>query len=204
MWRASKNLIPTAENLLKRKCLQDPICKRCCKSVETIYHALLECKTTKKIWTHAPLQPNFQNSSNQSILSIIQDMPSNMRKSDFELLISLCWVAWYAQNKFIFKGKKIDPMLSAAKAEAVIDAFQRARKPGATHIYNSSKVPQLKWKLPPKNVFKVNVDAAINSKSQVAGLGAVIRDSENKIVAAGIKQTGMKEHVSYAEAEAIE
>ena len=131
-------------------------------------------------------------------------MPSNMRKSDFELLISLCWVAWYARNKFIFEGKKIDPRLSTAKAEAVIEAFQRARKPGATHIQNSSKVPQHKWKPPPKNVFKINADAAINNKSQMAGLGAVIRDSENKFVATGIMQTGMKENVSYAEAEAIE
>ena len=38
----------------------------------------------------------------------------------------------------------------------------------------------------------------------MAGLGAVIRDSENNFVAAGIMQTGMKESVSYAEAEAIE
>ena len=85
----------------------------------------------------------------------------------------------------------------------MIDAFQRARKLGATHIHNSSKVPQHKWKPPPKNVFKVNVDATINSKSQMAGLGAVIRDLENKFVVAGIMQTGMKEQVSYAEAEAI-
>ncbi|KAL9420636.1 hypothetical protein AB3S75_038247 [Citrus x aurantiifolia] len=131
-------------------------------------------------------------------------MHSNMWKSDFELLISLCWVAWYARNKFIFEGKKIDPRLFAAKVEAVIDAFQRARKHGATHIHNSSKVPQHKWKPPPKNVFKVNVDTAINSKSQMAGLGDVIRDSENNFIAAGIMQTGMKESVNYVEAEAIE
>ena len=48
------------------------------------------------------------------------------------------------------------------------------------------------------------MDAAINNKSQVAGLEAVIRDLENKIIATSIMQTGMKEHVSYAEAEAIE
>ena len=60
-------------------------------------------------------------------------MPSNMQKSN--------WVAWYVLKKFIFEGKKIDPGLSAAKTEAVIDVFQRARKPGVTHIHNSSKVP---------------------------------------------------------------
>lgn len=26
MWKASKNILPTAENLWKRKCIQDPIC----------------------------------------------------------------------------------------------------------------------------------------------------------------------------------
>lgn len=139
-----------------------------------------------------------------SAVSTIQDLSSNLRKSDIELMISFCWVAWYARNKFIFEGKKIDPRLSAAKAESVVQAFQRARKAGATHIHNARKVQQQKWEPPPKSAFKINVDAAINSKGQVAGLGAVIEDSNSKIVAAGIKQTRLKENVSFAEAEAIE
>ncbi|KAH9668523.1 reverse transcriptase domain-containing protein [Citrus sinensis] len=180
MWRASKNLLPTAENLWKRKCLQDPICKRCCRSVETIHHALMECKATKKIWAHLLSSPIFR---------IFQARASS---ASSKICPPTCG------------SKKIDPRLSAAKAEAVTDAFQRARNHGATHIHTSSKVPQHKWKPPPKNVFKVNVDAAINSKRQMAGLGAVIRDSENNFVATGIMQTGMKESVSYAEAEAID
>lgn len=69
LWRATKNLLPTGENLWKRKCLQDPICQRCCRTVETINHALLECKATKKIWMHAPFPFNHQNASSQDILS---------------------------------------------------------------------------------------------------------------------------------------
>lgn len=125
---------------------------------------------------HAPFPSNHQNASSQDILRTIQDLSSNLRKSDIELMISFCWVAWYARNKYIFEGKKIDPRLSAAKAESVVQAFQRARKAGATHIHNARKVQQQKWEPPPKSAFKINVDAAINSKGQVAGLGAVLKD----------------------------
>lgn len=49
MWMAAKNLLPSAENLWKRKIVQEPICQRCKRSVESICHALLECKAAKKI-----------------------------------------------------------------------------------------------------------------------------------------------------------
>ncbi|KAL9461995.1 hypothetical protein AB3S75_000061 [Citrus x aurantiifolia] len=48
MWRASNNLLPPAENLWKRKVMEEPTCQRCKRRVETISHALLECKAARK------------------------------------------------------------------------------------------------------------------------------------------------------------
>ena len=56
---------------------------------------------------------------------------------------------------------------------------------------------------PPENVFKVNVDVAINSQNLSAGVRAVIRDSNGKIVVAGVNQNLLKGSVSLAEAEAV-
>lgn len=58
LWRASNNLLPTAENLWRRKIIQDPIFQRCRRSIESISHALLICKPAKKIWNHAPFPVN--------------------------------------------------------------------------------------------------------------------------------------------------
>lgn len=45
--------------------------------------------------------------------------------------------------------------------------------------------------------------AAISNQKQLAGLGTVVRDSRDKIVAAGISQASLRGSVSHAEAEAV-
>lgn len=109
--------------------------------------------------------------------SIIQDKGQILRKSDIELMVMYCWVAWYARNKFIFERKKIDPRISIAKAEVVLEAYQRVQKTGTWHLHNTSTLKQQKWEPPPRNMFKLNVDAAVNMKEQLTGLGVVIKDS---------------------------
>ena len=49
MSMAVKNLLPTAENLWRRKIVPDPICQRCKRGVETSIHAMVECKAARKI-----------------------------------------------------------------------------------------------------------------------------------------------------------
>ena len=50
MWRATRNLLPTAQNLYKKKILSSPQCQRCRRTKESIYHALVSCKMSKKVW----------------------------------------------------------------------------------------------------------------------------------------------------------
>ena len=167
-------------------------------------YALLECKAARKIWLHSPYAvPCFEGHS-QDIFSILQRMAKELRKEDWELMVALCWSAWFSRNKFIFEGREIDPIISTAKTKSVLAAFQRVRKTKPAHIAHPRGEKQQEWLPPPENVFKINVDAAINSKNHNAGMWALIRDSNGKIVAAGVNQNHLKGLVGLAEAEAVQ
>lgn len=111
---------------------------------------------------------------------------------------------WFARNKLLFEGKLINPRISAAKAESVVEAYKRVRKAGILHMDQAENQKQQKWMPPPRNVLKVNVDAAVSTKDGLAGLGAVMKDSFGKVVAAGVKQVQLKKDASFADAEAVE
>jgi hypothetical protein len=46
IWRACKNILPTKDNLKKRKVLTDDICNFCCNEVESVLHILWECPSS--------------------------------------------------------------------------------------------------------------------------------------------------------------
>ncbi|XP_024039324.1 uncharacterized protein LOC127898872 [Citrus sinensis] len=150
MWRAARNLLPTAENLWKRKCLKDPICQGCNREVET----------------------------NHDILEFIYEVWSTWGKTEAEQAIAFCWAVWFARNKRIFERKKLNPRALAAKAESLLEAYHRARKPDASHIHNVKRIVQKKWEPPPRNFLKVNVDAVAKELS----LSALIMEADCKEV----------------------
>ncbi|KAH9723367.1 rnase h domain-containing protein [Citrus sinensis] len=189
MWRALKNILPTAENLWKRKSLQEPICQRCKHKVESVSHALIECKAARKIWDLAPLTFQPSRDHNQDLFSAIQEMCSRSLKAEAELMVVYCW--------------KSDPRISEAKVELVLKAFQRVRKPRTSYVNKARGDDQQRWKPLPENVLKLNIDVAVNNKDQKTCLGAVIRGADGKILAVGIKQAQLRESVSFTEAEAI-
>ena len=153
MWRASNNLLPLAENLWKMKVVEKPTCKQCKISVETISHALLECKAVRKIWLQSPFTAPSLEANSQGIFSTLQRMAKELRKTDLELMVALCWSAWYARNKCIIDGREINPIISAAKAESVLTAFERVRKPEQAHILTTEKRTSRSGSPPPPRMF---------------------------------------------------
>ena len=124
-----------------------------------------------------------------------------MPKREVEFVVTVWKEIWHARNKFIFEGRKLSPVTLIAKAKATIEAYQRVHE--TEQINRRDGVSKQKqWCPPPIGYYKVNVDAAVSNKDQMAGLGAVIKDSGGKIVAAGISQAHLRGNVSYTEAEA--
>ncbi|KAL9441066.1 hypothetical protein AB3S75_019689 [Citrus x aurantiifolia] len=204
VWRAAKNLLPTTENLWKRKIIHKAYCKRCGNRVENTLHALITCKAAKKVWQLSPLESSFQEMGNADILGDLMRMQKKLSRDDMKMLMTILWVIWYDRNKLVFEDLKLDPRLSMAKAEAINEAFRRTQFPEITSGGKLQKLKQSVWTPPPQGWLKLNVDAATDSKTSRAGLGAIIRDSSGKCMAAGIKAVNFNGGVSIVEAEAAE
>jgi hypothetical protein len=50
MWRAYQNLLPTKDNLLRRKIVKDPFCPIYERDAETVLHALWWCLVVEDVW----------------------------------------------------------------------------------------------------------------------------------------------------------
>ncbi|KAH9696776.1 putative reverse transcriptase/RNA-dependent DNA polymerase [Citrus sinensis] len=204
VWKATKNLLPTAENLCKRGIVQEAHCKRCGNKVENILHVLVTCKAAKKVWQRSPVADAVHKIDSSNLFGELTKLQRSLSNDDFELLLVLLWIIWYARNKFVFEGMKIDPGISVAKAEAIKEAYKRTQFPEMLVGKNSLRQEQNKWAPPPPRWVKINVDAAIDAKSKCSGLGAVIKDPSGKCFVAAVKSVTSKGDVLLAEAEADE
>ena len=50
LWRACANVLPTKENLNRRRVQVDPRCKICCQQPELVGHLLWECLMAQNVW----------------------------------------------------------------------------------------------------------------------------------------------------------
>ncbi|KAH9766108.1 rnase h domain-containing protein [Citrus sinensis] len=185
MWRAVKNLLPTASNLWKRKIVVELVCVRCGCRREDVAHALLECKAARRVWKKTEFYEDIKMMAQQDILSMIQEVALKRSKEGMEM------------------GKQEDPLLPIARAEAIVESYKRIK---CSNDQAALKAPRKKiqaWMAPPEGWYKVNVDAAINTSAQQAGLGVVIRNSRGKIIAAAVKRVLYRGSVMDIEAEAI-
>lgn len=90
MWRAFNDLLPTMENLWKRKVVQFPRCQRCYGMGESIFHALFACKVSKKTWQLTCFGEEMGLCKNKDVCSLFQFMTGRKNKADMELMAALC------------------------------------------------------------------------------------------------------------------
>ena len=204
LWRASNNILPTSENLWKRRVVQEPICQICSSNVETISHALLGCKMAKKIWRSSQFPEMLVESKSHDISGMFQGLTKKQHISKMETVAALLWVIWTARNKWLFEGRKDDPISLMVRAESIVEAFRNSRKPLENFQARKEDDKANQWCPPPKGWLKVNVDAAVDEKRQVAGLGVVVRDWKSNCIAAAIKTSRFFRSVSMVEAAAME
>ena len=92
LWRTAKDLLPTAKNLWKKKVVQEATCQIYRNQMESIAHALLDCKIARKGWQNSPFGKPVQREMSSDVIGIIQFLHQQQNELSGELIASLLWV----------------------------------------------------------------------------------------------------------------
>ena len=165
------------ENLVRCCIIENPTCPHCTKQAEDVLHVLWKCPSLSSIWDDDP-QWNFRHTM---IFSDFPQMLSFVLESDCnaEFFAMLTWTIWFGRNKIRCAplGFPLDQVSQRA--------FTSLMEFRAVQPKKQSPIARLrtKWKAPPGEMYKINFDGATFSDEGRAGIGLVIRNNQDMVMA---------------------
>lgn len=197
LWRATWDMLPHGANLRKKGIQDVDLCQRC-GALETSAHVLKDCRWSREVWEHA-MQPSDipLYSSFKEWLGEVMD---HKNQKEVEFFGVCAWQVWCARNDFVFDQVFIASDLCYKRAYDILEEYSKANAITNGHVNYRENV---KWKPPPEQFIKFNVDAAVNKEEDRAGLGIIARDHNGKVLLAGSKTIWPFVNVESAEIEAF-
>jgi hypothetical protein len=108
-WRVCHGVLPTRDNLRRRKVLEDPSCPCCLREKETLIHAIWYCPAAQDVWgCHLS---HFQKCSWEvhSFRELFECSIHSFDKDKVELLVSVTRAIWFRRNTMLFEGHFTHP-----------------------------------------------------------------------------------------------
>ena len=103
LWCACANVLPTKENLNRRRIQVDPRCDIYCQQLKLVGHLLWECLQAQNVW--ALCQGGLQKRQNNicDFFLLFRTLLDRLSKTDLERWAVTSWAIWNARNKFYFE-----------------------------------------------------------------------------------------------------
>jgi hypothetical protein len=111
-WLVIQNRVPTRENLLRRRVIQDNReqgCVLCGDNVESVQHLFLYCNFTLKVWECITKWLGMEFVLPHNILSLLNFMTAypgskQLRKGMALIWVAVIWIVWRHRNSIIFSN----------------------------------------------------------------------------------------------------
>jgi hypothetical protein len=88
-WRACHNLLPTKDNLLRRKVVKEPYCLICENEPEIVLHALWSCPAEVDVWGNSKKSIQKYSSTGKSFICIAEDILKKVGQDNFVAFVQL-------------------------------------------------------------------------------------------------------------------
>ncbi|KAL2895649.1 hypothetical protein RDABS01_000426 [Bienertia sinuspersici] len=123
-WKLAYNVLPTKENLMRRKIAQNSSCV-ICGETETTSHLFLYYEVSKRIWSCSSLGINISNSPQFELSTWFKNFftyltnKGNSSSPGWAILIATLWAIWIHRNNIIFRKEATNPrgIIVTANAE---------------------------------------------------------------------------------------
>ena len=107
VWRATKNSLPTKDNLVRRKIIQNGSRDVCQEHTEDVKHALYNCLKLAELWKKMPQWTHVNVSSARNFVDLIGNVFAENR--ELALFATIVWALWTRRNN-LRTGKNVYPL----------------------------------------------------------------------------------------------
>ena len=104
-WRACNDILPTKQNLSKRKIIEDEMCHICMRFPESAIHALWECEVAKDVWAGSLKILQKGVSGLADFTHLMEYLLDRIELHDMEEFLVQAWQIWNQRNWVVY-GRK--------------------------------------------------------------------------------------------------
>ena len=135
-WRACLNILPTQENLVRRRVVEEARCCFCQNEAKLVLHVLWGCGATQDVW--AGSSSRFQKSSTTQVdfLQLVTSLMPKLSGEEWDLFWVTCWQIWHQRNTVMHGGVFQHPSRSSQQALDYLKEYScNDPRKSASHIY---------------------------------------------------------------------
>ena len=199
LWRACTGALATKGRLLDRHILEDGSCPHCNGGKETIVHAIFQCSLISPIWDKSPFLQYILDGPHTSFMEMYTWLHSKLDGSGFLAAMALAWGAWSYRNSVVHEEPWSNIDVGAAGFLRLVMEYKGYATSVLQSTSTSPVISRASWIPPRAGRVKLNTDAALLGDGTV-GVGAVVRDSQGRIVVMAVRRFRAHWRASLAEA----
>ncbi|XP_073359988.1 uncharacterized protein [Aegilops tauschii subsp. strangulata] len=115
LWLLHHNRLWCNDRLQRRGWENPYFCQLCCRNLESSFHLLWECNTSREVWMKAatwegcaalsPASWSASNSTTEVVAAILNSAAPGERRGVKSMVALIAWQIWLERNKCTFRGK---------------------------------------------------------------------------------------------------
>jgi ribonuclease HI len=183
LWRACNDILPTKNNLYKRKVVTDQLCPMCGSEAESNSHVQWRCDSARAVWgcCRGPIQKSSVEA--EDFFDIFTFLCARLEDEELELFATIAHKIWSRRNRVVFGGAVLPPTILIKEATEFVEEFRKSQEATVVQGYGG-QISHGRWIKPAENSIKINWDAALDSRKKIMGMGIVARDCHGEVKAA--------------------
>ncbi|XP_075666035.1 uncharacterized protein LOC142635854 [Castanea sativa] len=133
-WRVCHDILPTRENLARKRIIEDRTCEICTRGDESALHVLWECSVAQDVWAGSIRKLQKGICEVREIRQLVESMIHKLNLEELELFFVQAWLIWSQRNLVLHGGKLQDPTRLVQRAEDFLKEYREDQDIPATGI----------------------------------------------------------------------
>ena len=95
LWRACLNILPTQDNLIRRRVMENARCCLCQQETETVLHVLWSCGAAQDVWAGSLGRLQKSCTAQNNFLQLVIGLLVKLSEEEWNLFWITCWLIWH-------------------------------------------------------------------------------------------------------------